>query len=420
MRSKSCLALLPILAMAALPDMAAALTVTDFANGSLRDHYGRYAPRGDCSRGPIITIDASGLGYDIAGRTSHSGKIEIAYSFFGNDYEGISIAMFPFVNSDDDYGATTLTLNADEVPGKITISNEGSQQISPVQRALAAGSPYMRCGGPPRVRAAEPSAPPAPAMPLTWSQLPAATAGGSTTYDFLHEGEIADAIRARIGAAKMRALEDRLFVTGPLQREGSIFYASGNAEHLGGQEQAYVLMDAVHRRVQVGLWEGGKLTVYPPPEGRLPTPAPIARLLDESPPENAVALPGTPWELRPVAGRAPIAFVRAAASQKIQSFSLFCDQGRPVLAMLLNRPPDSQPVNAVWNFSGRVVAVPMAPGNREGTLWLGSLASSMLPRELVARSGFAYLRITGDMQGQASLARSSNAVRTALNGCYRF
>ena len=93
-----------ILAAAACSEGAEALTVTNFADESLQDYYGRYAPRGDCGKG------AGGFGYDIAGKTSHSGRIEIAYSFFGNSYQGIGIAFFPFARSDNDFGSTTLVL----------------------------------------------------------------------------------------------------------------------------------------------------------------------------------------------------------------------------------------------------------------------------------------------------------------------
>jgi hypothetical protein len=146
----------------------------------------------------------------------------------------------------------------------------------------------------------------------------------------------------------------------------------------------------------------------------------ISRARADSPPEDAVALPGTPWQLMTPPGRAPIAFVQAAASQRIRSFSLYCAQGRPLLAMRLHEPPSSLPVFAIWNFAGWTVAVAMAQGNRDATLWLGDLSASELPRELVTRSGFAYLRINGELQGQASLSGAATAVRTALEGCHRF
>lgn len=67
-------------------------------------------------------------------------------------------------------------------------------------------------------------------------------------------------------------------------------------------------------------------------------PQDIARLLSESPPEDAVPLPGTPWEVVPVQGRPPLAYVEAAASPNIKSFSLFCEGARPMMAVLLNKP----------------------------------------------------------------------------------
>lgn len=277
MKSILCLVASSILAVAALSGMAEALTVTNFANENLQDYYGRYGPRGDCGKGPIITMDVSGFGYDVAGKTSHSSRIEVAYSFFGNSYQGICIAFFPFARSDNDFGSTTLILNDDEVPGKITISNDGPPPISAVEQALAKGSPYMRCGGRPRIKVAEPAAPPAPAIPLAWSELPKAASDEGASYDFLHKGEIANAVRALIGADKIKVLEDRLFVTGPIQQQGAIFYVSGNAEHLGGQEQAYVLMDATQKHVQVGLWEGGKLTLLRRPAGVCPRPRRLPR-----------------------------------------------------------------------------------------------------------------------------------------------
>src|SRR3546814_7960430 len=64
----------------------------------------------------------------------------------------------------------------------------------------------------------------------------------------------------------------------------------------------------------------------------------IKTLLDKSPPETAVPLPGTPWEVVPVQGRAPMAYVSAAASPNIEALSLYCEGGKPYMAMLLNKP----------------------------------------------------------------------------------
>ncbi|MEO1967741.1 MAG: hypothetical protein ABGW87_03375 [Sphingomonadaceae bacterium] len=398
---------------------ASARSITSLADENLKAYYGRYAPHGDCSKGPIISMDASGFAFNVAGQTTHSGRMETMYSYFGNSYQGISFAILPFARDADDWGATTFVINDGEVPGKISVENDGTGTNSAVQRALAKASPFMRCGGAPKIETAQ-NTPAQPSKPLGWAQLPQAVGDYGGTWDMFHQGEVASAIAAQIGAGRMQALEERLSVRGPLQQQGSLYFVSGNAEHKGGEEQAYIILDAARKRVQVGMWEAGKLTVYAPSSGRLPVPSPIAHMLAASPGENAVALRGLPWELRPIPGRAPAAFVRAAGSQKITSFSIFCSKGEPVLVMHLNRPPDSQPVNSVWNFSGWTVVVPMASANPAGTIWFGNLSQSTLPKELISRKGYAYLRITGDMQGQASLDGASKAVRTALAGCYRF
>jgi hypothetical protein len=231
-------------------------------------------------------------------------------------------------------------------------------------------------------------------------------------------GEVAAALKALLGA-RIGALKNNLSVTGPIGRQGAIYYISGNAPHLGGEEQAYVLMDSARKQVQVGLWEKGKLTVYAPPQGRLPVPAALNQLLAQSPPEDAVALPGTPWEVIQTSDGMPLATVDAAGSPDIRSFSLFCDQGRPKLAMLMNKAQRNVPVTVTWNFSGRTINVPLGQGNAEATFWLGWLDGSPLLPMLSTSSGIAYLRINGVLEGQASLSGSTAALRTALASCAR-
>src|SRR3546814_8137889 len=80
----------------------------------------------------------------------------------------------------------------------------------------------------------------------------------------------------------------------------------------------------------------------------------IKTLLDKSPPETAVPLPGTPWEVVPVQGRAPMAYVSAAASPNIEALSLYCEGGKPYMAMLLNKPSADNAMTMTWNFSGRL------------------------------------------------------------------
>ena len=412
------LGMLAAATFALLCSQAQALTAHDLASAGMDELFGRYAPKGDCSNGPIIAIDKTGFTYEVAGKKIHPATFEIAYSFWGNSYEGIQIAVFPFVKNDNDYGASNITLNADEVPGKIIFELGEPAIASATEKALAKASPYMRCGGAPAPKPVAEAPPPPPAVPLDWSALPKVAGSFDVPFDMFDKGEIAAALRALIGS-RMEALKNNLSVRGAISKQGSIYYISGNAPHLGGEEQAYVLMDAAHKRVQVGLWEKGKLTVYAPPQGRLPIPADIAKLLDQSPSENAVALPGTPWEVIQTSDGQQLATVDAAGSVDIQSFSIFCDQGRPKIAMLLTKPQRDTPVTLTWNFSGRTVNIGMGQGNNEATFWLGWLNGSPLLQMISANSGFAYLRINGVLEGQASLTGSTAALRSALKSCAR-
>src|SRR3546814_3995783 len=89
----------------------------------------------------------------------------------------------------------------------------------------------------------------------------------------------------------MSVLKTNLATVGPLERQGNLYYIFGNAPHRGGEDQAYVLIDATKQAVQVGLWEKGKLTVYAPASGRLPEPANIRAMMVNSPGEMANPAP---------------------------------------------------------------------------------------------------------------------------------
>src|SRR3546814_16970617 len=73
-----------------------------------------------------------------------------------------------------------------------------------------------------------------------------------------------------------------------------VYYLSGNAPHRGGEDQAYILFDAGHRALQVGLWENGKLGIHSTPGSAIAPTAKIRSLLDRSPPTDATAAPGQP------------------------------------------------------------------------------------------------------------------------------
>lgn len=412
---------LSLLACCGLAETASADMQIALKDRGLEADFGIYAPRGDCKLEPRITVGDSGFVYRANGRTLAGQAFVYAASYWGPDYRGISSTFFAFPKSDNDFGTLTLSLAADEQRGKMVLeANLGpGQRLDPFQAALVKASPLLRCKGTEVAVAPAPKSAPVPtpiAVPLDWSNLAAMTGKYKGEFDLFDAGPIAAAIRALIGS-KIKMLEANLDVSGPLGRTGDLFYLSGNAPHRGGEDQAYVLIDSKHHVVQVGLWDMGRLTVSVSGGKRLPVPADIRALLNQSPPEGGVAAPGKPWEVVPVEGRTPLAYVDAAASPSIKSFSIFCDHGRPLIAMLLGKPATSRALTVSWVFSGRVVNVPMVQGNNEATFWQGSLTGSPLLSMLMNQSGFAYLRINSVMEGQALLTGSTAALRTALKTC---
>ncbi|UBB26789.1 hypothetical protein LAG73_06850 [Pseudoxanthomonas japonensis] len=110
--------------------------------------HGRYAPGGDCQRQPRIAVDASGMVFELEGRSERAARLEYAASYGGNFYEGSSQWFFPFGRE----GAypVLMTFNADEKPGVLSLTPHdegyaGGPPLSPRNRALVAGSPYLRC-----------------------------------------------------------------------------------------------------------------------------------------------------------------------------------------------------------------------------------------------------------------------------------
>lgn len=401
--------------------------------------YGDYAPRGDCRGATRLTIGESGFVFHALGRTVRPPIVDYAPSFMGQAYDGITAVFFPFPRSSQDLGRVVMYVNDDEIPGKVRFEADlpPGQRADPFHAAITGASPFQRCGGAPPAKAAStvPTASAgagaprtgAPAKtfgtPLEWTNL-AALAGrypgdqDAAQIDLFERGAVAAALRALLGP-RVAALRANLAVVTPLQRHGRIYALSGNAAHQGGIEQAYILIDPARRAVQVGLWEKGKLRVYAPTGGRIPLPADIAALAERSPPETATALPGTPWEMMPVAGRAPAAHVAAAGSPTIESFSLFCDNGRPVLAMVLNKPRAKATMTLSWNFAGELIHVPMQRANPAGTFWQGSLSGSPLLARLIHRRDNAMLRLDGRDEGEASLANAALVLRPALRTCVR-
>lgn len=126
---------------------ASAVTLHDLSDPEFAGIYGRYAPNGDCTRTPMVTIDNTGFAFRTKAGTSQSTTFEYALSFFGPDYSGIAKAIFPFPVSEYEPGHVLMYVNADEQRGKLAFeSNLGpGEKYSPLEAQLVAASPLVRC-----------------------------------------------------------------------------------------------------------------------------------------------------------------------------------------------------------------------------------------------------------------------------------
>lgn len=124
-----------------------AVTLDDLSDPGFRKFDGTYAPGGNCSRMPQVAITASGITFTSVRGSEHTTSIEYALSFFGPDYQGISIALFPFPKGEDNPGHILMYVNADEVPGRLTLEqNLGpGERLSSFEAELTAASPLQLC-----------------------------------------------------------------------------------------------------------------------------------------------------------------------------------------------------------------------------------------------------------------------------------
>lgn len=409
---------------------ANALPLSNLKDQGVDHIFGTYSPSGNCSKEPRVVIDQNGMRFHANGREVRPQRVEYALSFMGQSYEGITAVFFPFPVSNTDYGRVIMFVNDDEQSGVIRFDSDlpRGQRADPFHSAFTDAGLFRLCEDSAPTRTPAP-AQPEPALirrgvPAEWNNL-ASLVGkypgvdANDSIDIFEKGAVAAALKALLGP-KMQAFQTNLSAVSPLQRAGRYFYLSGNAPHQGGVEQAYLMIDPARRQVQVGLWERGKLTVYSSATGaRLPVVPDIRRMLDISPPETAVPLPGTPWEVVPVQGRAPIAYVSAAASPNIEALSLYCEGGKPFMAMLLNKPARDTAMTMTWNFSGRLVNIPVQRANNGGTQWIGGLSGTELVPLLMQQRGTVMLRINGRLEGEASLDNSATVLRNTMRSCTR-
>lgn len=128
--------------------------------------------------------------------------------------------------------------------------------------------------------------------------------------------------------------------------------------------------------------------------------------------------PTSRWEAR-TAGKSSVAV--AAGPGAVQTVSLMCRDGMPVIAVVLEPgQPASQPAQLALTFGVVRIDLPLTRSPDRGNIWYSGLSASPLPKLLASESGKVAVALNGAPQGDLSLQGSTQASRAALRGCYRY
>ena len=131
----------------ALSYCSAAMAIEVENLDGFEEHFGHYAPGGDCSRQPQVVVGREGFEFKGGPALPRATRPEYAASYMGNFYEGISLTFFPYPAQPRPY---VLTLNANEKKGVMTLGAydfdySGGPKLPEKYRPYIAGSPYLKC-----------------------------------------------------------------------------------------------------------------------------------------------------------------------------------------------------------------------------------------------------------------------------------
>ncbi|WP_427792548.1 hypothetical protein [Brevundimonas diminuta] len=111
-----------------------------------------------------------------------------------------------------------------------------------------------------------------------WSALNAQVGKYPNDTGLLENSPITADLKALLGN-KYDVFAINMQTQSPLEKEGAILFTSGNKPHEGASSAAYLLIDTAAKGLEVGLWEGGKLTTYKTPGSNIAKPADIQALI---------------------------------------------------------------------------------------------------------------------------------------------
>lgn len=126
-----------------------------------------------------------------------------------------------------------------------------------------------------------PEAAPAPAPaapPADWASLDGLVGKYPPESRIFEDSAVAPQLKTLLGP-KLDVLKTNTQTSGPLQKEGGVYYLTGNKQHEGGSNEAYVLIDPATKALEVGLREDGKLTVYTTPGAQIAKPKDVQTML---------------------------------------------------------------------------------------------------------------------------------------------
>lgn len=111
-----------------------------------------------------------------------------------------------------------------------------------------------------------------------WSSLDALIGRGPIESGLLDNSAVSSDL-VRLLGDKLAVLKTNLQTASPLERQGRVIFASGNKPHAGGSDAAYILIDPTAKALEVGLWQGGKLSTYNTPGSNIAKPKDIQTLI---------------------------------------------------------------------------------------------------------------------------------------------
>jgi hypothetical protein len=107
--------------------------------------YGAYAPGGDCTKEPKVTLQATAITILSAGKATRLSPIDACFSCEGGArYEGI-VVWVSQLGADRNPIEPFFYFNAGEKKGALAMEKQGAQKYPPAQRAVALASPLVRC-----------------------------------------------------------------------------------------------------------------------------------------------------------------------------------------------------------------------------------------------------------------------------------